>query len=96
MRKWIPSGLVENGAASRGSTLAMAESDAFAHPVSLHRETAFQFFLNNLTPDERRTLENDVRMAARIQQAQLPGRDLSPPGFEIDYHYAPAALVSGD
>ena len=96
MRKWIPSGLAEKGAASSGSTLAIAESDPFVDPVSLHTGTAFHFSLNNLTPDERRTLENDLRMAARIQQAQLPGRDFSSPGFEIDYHYAPAALVSGD
>ena len=96
MRKWIPSGLAENKGASSGTTLAIAESEAFVDLVSLHTKTPFQFSLNSLTPDERRTLENDLSMAARIQQAQLPGRDFSPPGFEIDYRYAPAALVSGD
>jgi sigma-B regulation protein RsbU (phosphoserine phosphatase) len=55
-----------------------------------------QFCLDDLTRDERRALENDLTLAARIQQALLPNRDFSPAGWQAHYHYAPAGLVSGD
>jgi sigma-B regulation protein RsbU (phosphoserine phosphatase) len=55
-----------------------------------------QFCLDDLTTEERRALESDLALAARIQQALLPPRDFSPAGWQIRYHYAPAGLVSGD
>lgn len=75
---------------------APLKGSTFIDRFSLHRGPALQFCLNDLTPDERRILEIDLTLAARIQQAQLPSKDFSPEGLEIRYHYAPAALVSGD
>jgi phosphoserine phosphatase RsbU/P len=55
-----------------------------------------QFCLDDLTSDERRALESDLTLAARIQQALLPSPDFSPVGWQVRYHYLPAGLVSGD
>jgi phosphoserine phosphatase RsbU/P len=55
-----------------------------------------QFCLDDLTRDERRALESDLTLAARIQQALLPSPNFSPVGWQVRYHYAPAGLVSGD
>jgi sigma-B regulation protein RsbU (phosphoserine phosphatase) len=55
-----------------------------------------QFCLDDLSRDERRALESDLTLAARIQQALLPNPDFSPDGWQVRYHYAPAGLVSGD
>ena len=55
-----------------------------------------QFCLDHLTSEERRALESDLLLAARIQQTLLPARDLAPNGWHVRYHYAPARVVSGD
>jgi phosphoserine phosphatase RsbU/P len=55
-----------------------------------------QFCLDELTRDERRALESDLTLAARIQQALLPSQNFAPVGWQVRYHYAPAGLVSGD
>jgi sigma-B regulation protein RsbU (phosphoserine phosphatase) len=55
-----------------------------------------QFCLDDLSSEERRALESDLTLAARIQQALLPNQDFSPVGWQVRYHYAPAGLVSGD
>jgi phosphoserine phosphatase RsbU/P len=52
--------------------------------------------LDDLTRNERGTLEHDLALAARIQQMLLPTRDFSPSGWQVRYHYAPAGLLSGD
>jgi len=62
----------------------------------LIEESGAQFCLDDLTPNERRILEDDLSLAARIQQARLPGKDVSFPGWEVHYHYSPAGLLSGD
>ena len=55
-----------------------------------------QFCLDHLTTEERRALESDLLLAARIQQTLLPPRDFAPSGWDMRYHYAPARVVSGD
>jgi phosphoserine phosphatase RsbU/P len=55
-----------------------------------------RFCLDDLSKEERHALESDLNLAARIQQALLPQRQLSVSGFDARYHYAPAGLVSGD
>jgi sigma-B regulation protein RsbU (phosphoserine phosphatase) len=55
-----------------------------------------RFCLDHLTRDEQRALENDLALAARIQQALLPPRHSTAAGWEARYHYAPAGMVSGD
>jgi phosphoserine phosphatase RsbU/P len=55
-----------------------------------------RFCLDDLSREERRALETDLALAARIQQALLPSRQFAPRGWQVAYHYAPASLVSGD
>jgi len=55
-----------------------------------------QFCLDDLTSGERRALESDLALAARIQQALLPSPEFSPAGWQVRYHYLPAGPVSGD
>jgi sigma-B regulation protein RsbU (phosphoserine phosphatase) len=55
-----------------------------------------RFCLDHLTQSERRALERDLDLAARIQGALLPQRHLEFGGWEIHYRYEPAGPVSGD
>ncbi len=52
--------------------------------------------LDHLTAAERRALEQDLDLAARIQTGLLPRRDLEVKGWEATFHYEPAGAVSGD
>src|SRR5258708_8695771 len=38
----------------------------------------------------------DLSLAARIQRRLLPEPGLAPAGWDVHYHYQPAAMVSGD
>lgn len=55
-----------------------------------------RFCLDDLSQDERRALESDLTLAARIQQALLPSPKFAPRGWQVAFHSAPASLVSGD
>jgi len=55
-----------------------------------------RFCLDHLTAAERRALEQDLQMAALVQQELLPKRNLCCGGWETAYHYAPLGAVSGD
>jgi sigma-B regulation protein RsbU (phosphoserine phosphatase) len=55
-----------------------------------------QFCLDHLTTKERRALESDLLLAARIQQTLLPSPEFAPSGWDVRFHYAPAQVVSGD
>jgi sigma-B regulation protein RsbU (phosphoserine phosphatase) len=52
--------------------------------------------LGCLTPKQRRALEEDLELAARIQAGLLPRRDFAVEGWQVSYHYEAASLVSGD
>ena len=52
--------------------------------------------LDELPPEERRRLEDDLEMASRIQRALLPPQNLSAHGWDVHYRYEPLGLVSGD
>lgn len=52
--------------------------------------------LDHLNPQQRRALEEDLHLAARIQQALLPAQNLDVNGWQIHYQYQPAGPVSGD
>lgn len=54
-----------------------------------------RFCLSCLTEDQRRALEDDLDLAARIQTGLLP-KPLQLPGWEVGFHYQPAGVVSGD
>jgi phosphoserine phosphatase RsbU/P len=55
-----------------------------------------RFCLDHLTTPERRRLEADLELAARVQQKLLPNKQLSVPGWCSHYHYEPLGPVSGD
>jgi phosphoserine phosphatase RsbU/P len=55
-----------------------------------------RFCLDHLTPDQKGTLEDDLNLAATIQDALLPQRIISREGWSVAYHYEPAGPVSGD
>jgi phosphoserine phosphatase RsbU/P len=52
--------------------------------------------LDHLTPPERRALENDLELAARVQRGLLPANGLRAAGWHVHYRYEPAGPVSGD
>ena len=52
--------------------------------------------LGCLTATQKRALEEDLELAARIQAGLLPCRDLAHDGWQVSYHYEAASLVSGD
>lgn len=52
--------------------------------------------LDHLTPREQRALEDDLELAAQIQNGLLPQPSLRVDGWEVAFHYQPAGLVSGD
>jgi sigma-B regulation protein RsbU (phosphoserine phosphatase) len=68
-------------------------------PIETERISAdplVRFCLDHLDEQEQRALEQDLALAARIQTALLPSKDLSTSGWESHYRYVPAGLVSGD
>jgi serine phosphatase RsbU (regulator of sigma subunit) len=52
--------------------------------------------LDHLTIEDRRALEGDLELAARIQRGLLPHTDVRSLDWHILYDYKPAGLVSGD
>lgn len=55
-----------------------------------------RFCLDHLTAPERRRLEADLELAARVQQKLLPAKRVGVPGWCTHYHYEPLGPVSGD
>ncbi len=54
------------------------------------------YCLDHLTADQRRALEQDLELAARVQRELLPRQHLTYGGWEACYQYEPLGLVSGD
>ncbi len=54
------------------------------------------YCLDHLTAPQRRALEDDLSLAARIQRQLLPPPELQHAGWHMHYHYEPASVVSGD
>jgi sigma-B regulation protein RsbU (phosphoserine phosphatase) len=52
--------------------------------------------LGCLSASQRRALEEDLELAARIQAGLLPCQDLKHDGWQVSYHYEAASVVSGD
>ena len=62
----------------------------------LKQDPLMCFCLDHLTSSQQRALEQDLQLAAQIQNALLPKNNLTIGGWESNYHYEPAELVSGD
>jgi len=52
--------------------------------------------IDHLTNDDRRALEQDLELAARVQRGLLPEKHVRFDDWHIHYEYKPAGLVSGD
>jgi sigma-B regulation protein RsbU (phosphoserine phosphatase) len=52
--------------------------------------------IDHLTADERRGLDQDLELAARIQLTLLPPREIAACGWDIAYHFEPFGHVGGD
>lgn len=52
--------------------------------------------LDHLNNEQRRALEQDLELAARVQRALLPPRNMEASGWRLHYRYEPAGIVSGD
>ena len=52
--------------------------------------------LDHLSPEHRRLLEQDLELAAQLQQGLLPAAHQTFAGWTVAYHYRPLRLVSGD
>lgn len=55
-----------------------------------------RFCVDHLNPEERRALESDLELAARIQRGLLPPPAVRVAGWEARYYSEPAGVVSGD
>ena len=65
-------------------------------PERLLADPLVRFCLDHLTSVEQRALESDLSLAASIQRALLPSRDMAPTGWDVRFHYQAAGMVSGD
>lgn len=52
--------------------------------------------LDHLSAPQRRALEEDLELAARVQRALLPPHNIATAGWRLHYCYEPAGIVSGD
>lgn len=52
--------------------------------------------LDHLNQEQRRALEQDLELAARVQRALLPPHNIEANGWRLHYCYEPAGIVSGD
>ena len=52
--------------------------------------------LGDLTERQRQALEDDLELSSAIQNALLPKTDLGSDFWQVDFHYQPAGIVSGD
>jgi len=55
-----------------------------------------QLCLEHLNSQQRRALEQDLELAARLQRGLLPQANLKYEGWTVAYHYRPLGPVSGD
>ncbi len=55
-----------------------------------------RYCLDHLTPAQRTALEQDLSIAASLQQGLLPEPQVRHAGWDIFYHYKPLGAVSGD
>src|SRR5688500_3547954 len=64
--------------------------------VRLIAEPFSLFCIDDLTPQLQRALEQELALASQIQTGVLAPPDQKVDGWEVAYHYQPAAAVSGD
>jgi phosphoserine phosphatase RsbU/P len=65
-------------------------------PERLLNDPLMRVCLGDLTEKQRHRLEDDLELAAEIQKALLPRKDLALDPWKVDYVYEPANIISGD
>jgi phosphoserine phosphatase RsbU/P len=81
----------------RNGTYGICEECGEAiEPDRLRADPLLRLCLDHLTPTEVRALEQDLILAAKVQQKLLPPSPMVALGWEIAYSYEPLGAVSGD
>ena len=91
-RKWTPrwsAWKTARTASARSATDSIEKNRLLADPLVC-------FCLDHLTTAQRRRLEEDLELAARVQKNLLPPRDVRAAGWQAHYYYEPLGPVSGD
>jgi len=65
-------------------------------PERLIADPLVRVCLGDLTTKQRQSLEDDLELAATIQNGLLPKTDIASGFAEVDFVYQPAGIVSGD
>ena len=65
-------------------------------PERLLADPVVRFCLGDLTEQQQQALEEDIELAAHIQQGLLPPSKLDAGAWKVAYHYEPVGFVSGD
>jgi len=65
-------------------------------PERLETDPLVRFCIDHLTPAEAQALQQDLELAARVQQQLLPPPRLADAGWEMAYDYEPFGKVGGD
>ena len=65
-------------------------------PERLFADPLMRVCLGDLNDKQRRSLEDDLQLAADIQRGLLPRRDNAFDLWKVDFVYEPAGIVSGD
>jgi sigma-B regulation protein RsbU (phosphoserine phosphatase) len=65
-------------------------------PELLRADPLFRYCLPHLSPQEQRSLEQDLDLASHIQRDLLPKQNFQHAGWEICYQYDALGPVSGD
>lgn len=63
---------------------------------SLDTDPLVRVCLDHMNTQQQRSLEEDLKLAMKIQRKLLPPLDIKVPGWDISYHYEPSGFVSGD
>jgi sigma-B regulation protein RsbU (phosphoserine phosphatase) len=95
------SGLLQevDAALSRFDSGTFGICEVCHEPIESERLAAdplVRFCIDHLTPSQQRALEQDLELAARIQSALLPPKEVHHGGWRTAYHFEPAGSVSGD
>lgn len=80
-----------------GGTFGLCEACcAPVEPDRLMADPLARFCLDHMTADQRHALEQDLDLAAQIQDALLPKQSFHLAGWATAYHYEGVGPVSGD
>lgn len=65
-------------------------------PEQLEANPLIRVCIGDMNAEQQRNLEEDLKLAVKVQRNLLPPGDILLDGWEIANHYEPASIVSGD